>query len=118
LLGYLLPGSVYGDEDALFIGQEDHSTCLDTSVWDLGADDISRASAQEDTTAHTGYNEIQMGVAVGDGVQWHTRGLSSTVDSGQFSALSFEECVVGGSIIDTSSVGHEEVPQRDCDQES
>jgi hypothetical protein len=36
----------------------------------------------------------------------------------QFNALSFEECVVGDSIVDTSSKGHEVEPQRDCDQES
>jgi hypothetical protein len=59
-----------------------------------------------------------MGVAVGDGVQWHTGGLSSTVESGQFSALSFEECVVGDSIVDTSSERHEVAPQQDCDHES
>ena len=59
-----------------------------------------------------------MGVAVGDGVQWPTGGLSSIVDSGQFSALSFEECVVEDSIVDTSSEEHEVEPQRDCDQES
>jgi hypothetical protein len=59
-----------------------------------------------------------MGVAVGDDVQWHTRGLSSTVDNGQFSALSFEECVVGDSIVDTSSERHEVAPQQDCDKES
>jgi hypothetical protein len=53
LIGYSLPGPVYGDEDALLIGRDDHISCLDTSVWDLGADDISRVSAQEDTTAHT-----------------------------------------------------------------
>ena len=53
LLGHLLPGSIYSDEDALLIGRDDHSTCLDTSVWDPGADDISRVSAQEDTAAHT-----------------------------------------------------------------
>jgi hypothetical protein len=29
--------------------------CLDTSVWDLGTDDSSRVSAQEDTTSHIGY---------------------------------------------------------------
>jgi hypothetical protein len=61
---------------------------------------------------------IQMGVAVGDGVQWHTGGLNSTMDSGQCSALSFEEYVIGDSIIDTSSEGHEVAPLRDCDQES
>jgi hypothetical protein len=68
LLGHLLPGSIYSDEDALLIGRDDHSTCLDTSVWDPGADDISRVSAQEDTAAHIGYGAIQIGVAVGDGV--------------------------------------------------
>jgi hypothetical protein len=40
------------------------------------------------------------------------------VDSGQFSALYFEECVVGDSIVDTSNEGHEVAPQRDCDQKS
>jgi hypothetical protein len=68
LMGYSLPGPVYSDEDALLIGRDDHISCLDTSVWDPGADDISRVSAQEDTAAHTGYSVIQMGVAVGDGV--------------------------------------------------
>jgi hypothetical protein len=68
LLGHLLPGSIYNDEDALLIGRDDHSTCLDTYVWDLGAYDISRVSAPEDTIAHTGYGVIQIGVAVGDGV--------------------------------------------------
>jgi hypothetical protein len=89
LLGHLLPGSIYSDDDTLLIGRDDHSTCLDTSVWDPGADDISRVSTREDTAAHTGYSVIQMGVAVGDGVQWPTGGLSSIVGSGQFSALSF-----------------------------
>jgi hypothetical protein len=118
LLGHLLPRSIYNDEDALLIGRDDHSTCLDTSVWDPGADDISRVSAQEDTTAHTRYSAIQMGVVVGDGMQWNTGGLSSTVDNGHFSTLSFEECVVEDSIVDTSSEGHEVEPQRDCDHES
>jgi hypothetical protein len=118
LLGQLLPRSIYSDEDAFLIGRDDHSPCLDTSVWDLGEDDISRVSAQEDTVAHRGYSAIHMGVAVGDGVQWHTGGLSSIVDSGQFSALSFEECVFGDSIVDTNSKGHEVEPQRDCDKES
>jgi hypothetical protein len=53
LMGHLLPGPVDSDEDALLIGQDGHSTCLDTSVWDPGADDSNRVSAQEDTTAHT-----------------------------------------------------------------
>jgi hypothetical protein len=82
LLGHLLQGSIYSDEDALLIGRNEHSMCPDTSVWDLGADDISRVSSQEDTTAHIGYGVIQIGVVVGDGVQWHTEGLSSTWDSG------------------------------------
>jgi hypothetical protein len=72
LIGYSLPGPVHSDEGALCMGRDDHISCLDTFVWDPGADEISRVSAQEDTTAHTGYNVIQMGVAVGDGVQWHT----------------------------------------------
>jgi hypothetical protein len=45
LLGHLLPGSIYSDEDALLIGQNDHRMCLDTFVWDPGVDDISRVSA-------------------------------------------------------------------------
>jgi hypothetical protein len=53
LVEHLLPGSTCSEEDALFIGQDDHNTCLDTSIWDLGADDSSRLSAQEDTAAHT-----------------------------------------------------------------
>ena len=56
-----------------------------------------------------------MGVAVGDGVQWPTGGLSSIVDNGQFNALSFEDCVVGDSIVDTSSERHEVSPQWDCE---
>jgi hypothetical protein len=68
LLGHLLPGSIYNDEDAFLIGQNDHSTCLDTSVWDPGVDNISRVSAEEDTSAHIGYGVIQIGFAVGDGV--------------------------------------------------
>jgi hypothetical protein len=118
LIGYSLLGPVHSDEGALCMGRDDHISCLDTSVWDPGADDISRVSTQEDTTTHTGYNAIPMGVAVGDGVQWHTGGLSSIVDSGKFSALSFEKCVVGDSIVDSTSEGHEVEPQRDCDQES
>ena len=58
LMGHLLLGIACSDEDVLFIDQDDHSTCLDTSRWDLGAVDSSRVSAQEDTTAHTGYNVI------------------------------------------------------------
>jgi hypothetical protein len=45
LMGHLLPGPVCSDEDALLIGQDDHITCLDTSIWDIGADDSSRVSA-------------------------------------------------------------------------
>jgi hypothetical protein len=70
LLGHLLLGSIYSDEDALLIGRDDHSMCLDTFVWDPSVDDISRVIAQEDTTAHTRYDVIQMGVAVGDGVSY------------------------------------------------
>jgi hypothetical protein len=118
LIGYSLPGPIHSDDDALSMGRDDHISCLGTSVWDPGANDISRVSEQEDIAAHIVYSAIHMGVAVDDGVQWHTGGLSSTVDSGQFNAFSFEECVVGDSIVDTSSEGHEEKPERDCDQES
>ena len=72
LLGHLLPGSIYSDEDALLIGRNDHSTCLDTYVRDLSVDYISRVSTHQDTTSHMGYSAIHMGVAVGDGVKWHT----------------------------------------------
>jgi hypothetical protein len=56
------------DEDALFSSQDDHSMSLNTSIWDPGADDSSRLSAQEDTTAHTGYSMIQTELAVEDDV--------------------------------------------------
>ena len=72
LLGHLLPRSIYSDNDTLLIGRDDHSTCLDTSVWDPGADDISRVSAQEDIVVHTIYRVVHMEVAIGDDVQWHT----------------------------------------------
>jgi hypothetical protein len=68
LMEYLFPGSACIDGDALFIGQDDPSTCLDTSIWDPGADDSSRVSAQEDTTAHTRYSVIQREIAPRDGV--------------------------------------------------
>jgi hypothetical protein len=110
LLGHSLPGSICDDEDALLIGWNDHSTCLDTSIWDPGTYDISRVSAQDDTISHIGYGAIKIGAAVGDGVQWHARGLSSTGDSGQFSALYFEECVVGDSIVNTRNERHEVAP--------
>jgi hypothetical protein len=50
LMGHLLPGPACSDEGVPFIDQDDHSTCLDTSIWDPGTDDSSRVSAQEDTT--------------------------------------------------------------------
>jgi hypothetical protein len=65
---HLLPGSDCMDEDALFGSQDDDSTCLDTSIWDRGADDSSRLSAQEDTTAHTGYSVSQGEMASSDGM--------------------------------------------------
>ena len=117
-MGHLLPGPVDSDEDALLIGRDDHSTCLDTSVWDLGAVDSSRMSAQEDTIAHTGYSVIQRELAVGDVMQLHIGGPNSTVDRDQFSALSFAESVVGDSGADTSSGGYEVAPQHDYYQES
>jgi hypothetical protein len=42
---HLLPGSDCMDEDALFDSQDDDNSCLDTSIWDPGADDSSRLSA-------------------------------------------------------------------------
>jgi hypothetical protein len=118
LMEHLLPGSACIDEDALFSSQDDHSTCLDTSTWDPGADDSSRVSAQEDMAAHTGYSVIQGEIASSDGVQWHTGGPSNTVDSGQFSTLSYAESVFGDSRVDTSrseSEGYEVAPQHDDD---
>jgi hypothetical protein len=38
LMGHLLPGLFDSDEDALLIGRDDHSTCLDTYVWDPSTD--------------------------------------------------------------------------------
>ena len=45
LMEHLLLGSAYSDEDALFSSQNDHSMCLDTTIWDPGANDSSRLSA-------------------------------------------------------------------------
>jgi hypothetical protein len=112
---HLLPGSDCMDEDALFSSQDDHSTCLDTTIWDPGADDSSRLSAQEDTTAHTGYSVSQGEMASSDGMQWHIGVPSGTVDNRQFIILSSAESVVSDG---TSSERHEGVPQHDYDQES
>jgi hypothetical protein len=123
LMEHLLPRSACIDDDALFSIQDDHSTCLDTSIWDPGADDSSRVSAQLDTAGHTGYRVIQREITPSDGVQWHTGEPSNTVDSGQFSTLSYAESVFGDSKVDTSrtdtsSEGYEVAPQHNCDQES
>jgi hypothetical protein len=120
LMEHLLLGSTCIDEDALFISQDEHSTCLDTSIWDPGANDSSRVSAQEDTVSHTGYSVIQREIASSDGMQWHTRGPNNTIDSGQFSTLSYAESVFGDSRVDTSgtdtsSEGYEVAPQHDYD---
>jgi hypothetical protein len=115
---HLLPGSACMDEDALFSSQDDHSTCLDTSIWDPGADDSSRLSAQEDTTAHTGYSMIQRELAVEDDVQLRMGRPSGTVDNRQFNTLSSAESVVEDFSDGTSSERHEVVPQHDYDQES
>jgi hypothetical protein len=40
------------------------------------------------------------------------------MDRGKFNALSFEECVVKDSIIDTTNERHEVAPQQGCDQKS
>jgi hypothetical protein len=120
---HLFPGSACIHEDALFSIQDDHSTCLDTTTWDPGADDSSRVSAQEDTIAHTGYRVIQGEIEFSDGVQWHTGVPNNTVDSGQFNTLSHAESVFGDSRVDISrtdsgSEGYEVAPQHDHDQES
>jgi hypothetical protein len=94
LMEHLLPGSACIDEDALFSGQDDHGTCLDTSTWDPGVDDSSRLSAQEDTVAHTEYSRIQRELAVEDDVQLRMGTPSGTVDIKQFSTLSSTESVV------------------------
>ena len=75
---------------------------MDTSVWDPGVVDSSRVSAQEDITAHTGYNVIQREITLTDGVQWQTGGPNNTVESGQFNTLSYAESVFGDSRVDTS----------------
>jgi hypothetical protein len=68
LMEHLLLGPACSDEDALLVSRDDHSTCLDTSIWDPCADDSSRVSAQEDTAAHTGYSVIQREIASSDGM--------------------------------------------------
>jgi hypothetical protein len=123
LMEHLLPGSTCSDEDALFSSQDDHSTCLDTSLWDPDTDDSSRLSAQEDMDAHIGYGVIKGEIASSDGVQWHTGVPNNSVDSGQFSMLSYVESVFGDSRVDISrtksdSEGYEVAPQHDYDQES
>jgi hypothetical protein len=45
LMEHSLRGSACIDEDALFSNQDDHSTCLDTSIWDPSTEDSSRLSA-------------------------------------------------------------------------
>jgi hypothetical protein len=123
LMEHLLPGSACSDEDALFSCQDDHSMCLDTSIWDPGADDSSRLSAREDTSTHTGYSMIQRELAVENDVQLRMDRPSSTVDSGQLSTSSYAEDVfgdsgVGTSRTDASNEGSEVAPQYDHDQES
>jgi hypothetical protein len=66
---------------------------------------------------------IQKELASSDGIQWHTRVPSSTIDSGQFNTSSYAEGVFGdsgasGSRTDASSEGFEVAPQYDHDHES
>jgi hypothetical protein len=117
-MGHLLPGPTCSDEGLPLIRQVDHGTCLDKSLWDPGADDSSRVSAQEDTTAHIGYNVIHIKIVFGGDEKWHIGGPNSTMDSGQFHALYFVESVVGDPRDDTSSEGPEVAPHPHCDQES
>jgi hypothetical protein len=69
-MGCLLPGLVYSDDDAFLVGCNDHITCMDTSVWDSGAEDISRVSAQEDTIERIGYKVFHIETSIYDDVQW------------------------------------------------
>jgi hypothetical protein len=101
----------------IFSSQDDHSTCLNKSIWDPSADDISRVSAHEDMAMHTFYNVIQREITPSDGV-WNIGGPSSTIDNGQFNMLSSTETVFGDSRVDTSNEGYEVAPQHDCDEES
>jgi hypothetical protein len=80
---------------------------MDTSVWDLGTDDISRVSEQEDTFVHTGYRVVQIEATVYDDVQWHSGGFISTAYNGQCGALDFKECVNEDFTVDISSRSHE-----------
>jgi hypothetical protein len=123
LMEHLLLGSAWIDEDALFSIRDDHSMCLETTIWDPGTDDSSRLSAQEDTTAHIGYNMSQGEIASSDGMQWHIGVPNNTVDSGQFNMSSYaggisRDSRVGTSRTDTSSEGSEMEPQYDHDQAS
>jgi delta-aminolevulinic acid dehydratase/porphobilinogen synthase len=79
---------------------------MDTSVWDTGADDISRVSAQEDTIVHTRYRAVQIEAAVYDDVQWHSWGFNSTADHGQCGTLPLEEYVEEDSTVDIGNVIH------------
>jgi hypothetical protein len=117
---HLLPGSACMDGDALFSIQDEHSMCLDTAIWDPGADDSSRMSAQEDTTTHTRDSMILRELAVEDDVQLRMGRPSGTVVSGQFNMLSYAEIVFGDSRVDSSSTdssseGYEVAPQHDHD---
>jgi hypothetical protein len=89
---------------------------MDTSIWDPGADDSSRLSAQEDMVSHIGYSMSHGEIESSDEVQWHTRVLSGTIDSRNFNTLSSAESVVEDFSDGTNSERHEVVPQHDCDQ--
>jgi hypothetical protein len=82
LMEHVLLGSDCIDEDALFSIQDDHSMCLDTTIWDLGIEDGSRMSAQEDMATHIGYSVIQREITSSDGMQWHTGVPRSIIDNG------------------------------------
>jgi hypothetical protein len=123
LMEHLLPILVCIDEDALFSSQDDHSTCLDTTLWDPSTGDSSKLSAQEDTAILIGYNVIQKELASSDGIQWHTRVPSTIIDSGQFNMSSYAEGVFrdsgsSTSKTDANSEESEVAPQYYHDQES
>jgi hypothetical protein len=60
LMGHLLQGLTYNEGDAFLVCRDDHIIDMDTSIWDPSTYDISRVSAQEDTTVHIGCREVHI----------------------------------------------------------
>jgi hypothetical protein len=72
---------------------------VDTSIWDPGADDSSKVSAQDDTADHIGYSLIQRELAVGDDIELNIGGPIGTIDSGKFNTLSFADRFLGTPVL-------------------